>query len=358
MTNETEIDVTGGVDTHKHNHVAAALDRLGGVLATATFPATAAGYRSLLEWLGAYGRIGAVGVEGTGSWGAGLSRSLTEAGVTVVEVNRPDRQLRRRHGKTDTVDAIAAGRAVLSGSATGAPKAATGLVECIRLLRIARRSASKARTQAMNQFQSVADTAPDELRAQLATLGTAERFRRAARFHKRPPTTPTAAAKMALSVIARRWVGPEAEIHELDVVLRDLVRDVAPELVAKHGVGPDTAGALLVAAGDNPARLRSEASFAALCGSSPIEASSGQTIRHRLNRGGNREANSALWRIVLVRMKGDPRTRAYVERRTHEGLSKPEIMRCLKRYVAREVYQAIKTIGLPHGDNARQPAAA
>ena len=340
------VEVIGGVDTHKEFHAAAALDRLGGVLATAEFRTTARGYIDLLRWLRSFGHVVAVGVEGTGSWGAGLARFLAVEGVNVVEVNRPDRQLRRRHGKTDMVDAIAAGRAVLAGTATSTPKSTTGLVECIRLLRIARRSAMKARTQAVNQFHSVIDTAPEDLRAELNSVRLVEQLRRAARFRNTEPVTPRAAAKVALTSISRRWADLQEEIVLLDGQLQALVKQTAPDLVASHGIGPDTAGALLVAAGDNPERLHNEAAFAALCGSSPVQASSGKTTRHRLNRGGNREANNALWRIVLVRMGSEPRTREYVQRRTNDGLSKPEIMRCLKRYVAREVFQTIRSLGL------------
>ncbi len=265
----------------------------------------------------------------------------------MIEINRPDRQARRRHGKNDNVDAIAAARAVMSGDATSIPKSAGGNVECIRLLRVARRSAMHARTQAVNQFHSIVDTAPDDLRAELAPLRGRARYEKAARFHTPTSMSPRAAAKIALCAIARRWVALDAEMDALDQHLRVLVRETAPALIARHGVGPDTAGALLVAAGDNPERLRSEASLASLCGVSPIEASSGRTNRHRLNRGGNREANSALWRIVLVRMKTEDRTRDYVERRTKEGLSKIEIMRCLKRYVAREIYRDLRNIVIP-----------
>ena len=342
--NETIGNITGGVDTHKDNHVAAALDSLGGVLGTATFPATRKGYMALLAWLRSFGTIVAVGVEGTGSWGVGLARFLATAEITVIEINCPDRRARRRHGKNDTVDAIAAARAVLSGDASSIPKTAGGNVECIRLLRVARRSAIRARTQAANQFQSIVDTAPDELRAEMSASRGRNRFIKAARFHAPASMSPRAAAKIALCAIARRWIALDAEIHAFDVHLRTLIKETAPVLVARHAVGPDTAGALLVAAGDNPERLRNEASFASLCGVSPVEASSGRTNRHRLNRGGNREANAALWRIVLVRMNSEERTKRYVERRTTEGLSKIEIMRCLKRYVAREIYRDLLAI--------------
>jgi transposase len=282
-----------------------------------------------------------VGVEGTGSWGAGLARYLTGEGLEVVEVDRPNRQLRRLRGKSDPVDAEAAARAALNGEAKGTPKARTGPVEAIRALRVARRSAMKARTQALAQIRALITTAPEELRAQLRPLPTADVVTMAARYRPGDPTTVVGATKLALRELALRVRYLEDQVDRLDATLAPLVTATCPELIARFGVGPQTAAALLVAAGDNPDRLRHEAAFAALCGSSPVEASSGRVVRHRLNRGGDRQANHALWRIVFVRMRFDPRTRDYVERRTKEGLSKKEIMRCLKRYVAREVYQCL-----------------
>lgn len=335
--------IIGGVDTHKDVHVAAALDGHGRMLGSASFPTTAVGYRALAGWLTGFGPLAAVGVEGTGCWGAGLARHLNAAGIDVVEVNRPNCQRRRRLGKSDAIDAEEAARSVLSGDARGVPKSATGRVECIRLLRIARRGAIKARMQATNTMHSLIDTAPEELRAQLRPLSQPRRVQTAARYRPGQPTEPRAAAKYALASIARRLQALEAEISDLSRQLDALTAAAAPALHARFGLGTDTIGALLVAAGDNPERLRNEQSFAALCGTSPVQASSGRTNRHRLNQGGNREANSALWRIVIVRMKYDTETRAYVKRRTEEGLSKPEIIRCLKRYVAREIYRDLVT---------------
>ncbi len=338
----TRRNVIGGVDTHKDIHVVAAVDGRGRVLASETFDATAGGYRSLLGWLRSQGDVVAVGIEGTGSWGAGLSRHLREEGVRVVEVNRPNRQLRRQRGKSDPVDAEAAARAVVAGHATGLAKSADGLVECIRLLRVAHRGALKARTQAAAQLHTVVSTAPEPIRARFRGLSRRRLISRAARLRSGKPDEPGTAAKMAIASVARRWLILDAEVETLKGELRHLVGAAAPSLIAKPGVGPDTAGALLVAAGDNPDRLHSEAAFAAVCGVSPVEASSGKVVRHRLNRGGNRAANSALWRIVLVRLKSDPKTREYFARRTAEGRSAREIMRCLKRYVAREMYAAIR----------------
>jgi len=265
-------------------------------------------------------------------------------GHTVVEVDRPDRRTRRLQGKSDPVDAEAAARAVLAGTASGCPKAGDGRVEMIRSLRVARRSALKARTQATNQLLALVLTSPERVRGSLRGLSVPSVVRVAARFRRGPLVDPAAATKLALRHLARRHAALSAEIAELDRDLALVVGAVAPALLALPGVGTDVAGALLVAAGDNPERLSSEAAFARLCGVAPLPASSGKTNRHRLNRGGDRIANNALWRIVMVRMSTDPRTRNYVERRTKEGLSKKEIIRCLKRYVAREVYHRLEGV--------------
>jgi len=336
--------VVGGVDTHRDVHVAAIVDEIGTVLGSAEFPSTAAGHRGLLRWLRRFGELDKVGVEGTGAWGAGLARFLAAAGVAVVEVDRPNRQHRRRYGKSDTTDAEAAARAALNGEAHGVPKTRTGNVEAIRALRVARRSALKARTQAANQLHALVVTAPDELRAKLAHLPLAELAGTASRFRVNATITATTGTKIALTEIARRWLALGDEIARLDGHLDALVAATAPRLVARHGVGTDTAGALLVAAGDNPHRLRNERSFAALCGLSPLDASSGLQRRHRLNRGGDREANHALWRIALVRMSCDPKTKAYVAKRSAEGRTKKEIIRCLKRYIAREIHPDLLAI--------------
>ena len=336
--------VVGGVDTHKDTHVAAALDRLGRLLGTAEFPTTPAGYRALLTWLARFGTVERVGVEGTGAWGAGLARFLRTAGVRVIEVDRPNRQRRRRRGKSDPADAEAAGRAVLAGDVSGVQKDQDGPVEAMRALRVAQRSAERARTQATNQYRSLLDTAPAHLREQLRGLSLRQMVDRASRFRPgKVLSDPTAATKAALRSLARRWLALAAEIEALERQLAALVQVAAPPaLLAEFGVGPDVAGALLVAAGDNPDRLRTEAAFAALCGASPLDASSGRQRRHRLNRGGNREANSALWRIVMVRLRWDhAEARAYVDRRVAEGKTRREAIRCLKRFLARRIWRLL-----------------
>jgi transposase len=348
---DSAIRVTVGVDTHAELHVGVALDQFGRRLGTRSVPTTPAGFAELVTWAGAFGVLEQVGIEGTGSYGAGLTRWLRTQGVVVIEVERPhrhDRQGRRRRGKSDPIDAETAARAVQAGTVIGHPKAGDGQVEMIRALRLARRSAMKARTQAANQLHALVVTAPDELRDRLRTLLTAGLVTRAAAFRsvRRGVTlaSPMAATKLALKLIAVRYRQLTAEIEALDAHLDQLVAATAPELIAVKGVGTDIAGALLVAAGDNPSRLCGEAAFAALCGVAPVPASSGKSHRHRLSRGGNRDANRALYLLALGRMSWDPRTRAYVERRTATGLSKPEIIRCLKRYLARELYPTLPSL--------------
>ena len=338
------IAVIGGVDTHTDAHQAAVIDTIGRHLATESFPTTPAGYRDLLTWLRSHGELIAVGVEGTGASGAELARLLRTEDVTVVDVDRPDRRARRANGKSDPVDAYAAATAVLSGRASGIPKARDGIVAAIRALRLPRASAAKARAQAINQIRGLIIAAPTSVREPLRNLTTAKLTARLAAT--RPGTDvadPAVAVRIALRRLARRWQQLTDEIAEADAELGLLVATAAPQLLALPGVGTETAGQLLVTAGDNPERLASEASFAHLCATAPVPASSGRTDRHRLNRGGDRQANRALHTIVVVRMRHDPRTREYVARRKAQGLNNKDIIRCLKRFVAREIYRLLKT---------------
>jgi transposase len=331
--------ITGGVDTHLDVHVAAAVDAGGGVLGVESFPTTSAGFVQLYDWLMTFGAVARVGVEGTGAYGAGLARYLRSRDVEVVEVDRPNRQQRRRAGKSDTVDAIEAARAALSGRASGIAKTADGKAEAIRALLIAKRSARDTRIMCLNQIRHLGFTAPDELRERLRGVSRRRLAHTAAALRPSGTDPVMYSTKLALQTLGRRVLDLDTATERLDHQLAMLVREAAPELLALDGVGIDTAAILLVAAGDNPQRLRNEAAFAHLCGVAPIEASSGKTVRHRLNRGGNRQGNHALWRIVFTRMSSDERTRKYVARRLAEGRSKPEIIRILKRYVAREVYK-------------------
>jgi transposase len=334
---ESTRPVTGGVDTHADVHVAAAVDANGGVLGVQSFATTPAGFAQLHGWLTEFGDMARVGVEGTGAYGAGLARFLRARELEVIEVDRPNRQLRRRAGKSDTVDAIEAARAALSGRASGIAKSADGDVEAIRVLLVARRSARDVRIKYLNQIRHLGFTAPDELRERLRGV-PADQLARTAASLRPGAGTVMHATKLAIRTLGRRVLDLEADARHLDQLIDELVCRTAPSLLDVHGVGTHTAAILLVAAGDNPHRLKSEAAFAHLCGVAPLPASSGKVIRHRLNPGGNRQANHALWRIVFTRMSSDERTRKYVARRTSEGLTTREVMRMLKRYVAREIY--------------------
>jgi transposase len=335
--------ITGGVDTHADVHVAAALDSIGGLLGIKEFPATPTGYVRLLDWLCGFGTVCLAGIEGTGSYGAGLSRHLATAGVRVAGIDRSDRQDRRRQGKSGPLDAVSAARAAQSGRARGAPKGRDGTVEAIRALMVARRSAAGERTQTINQARALVLTGPDDLRSRFAGHTAAALMAALASLRPRPGSTVGYATRIALRELGRRAQFLDDQLERLDELIVPLVTARAPGLLALYGIGPHTAALLLIAAGDHPGRLRSEAAWAHLCAAAPIPASSGKTIRHRLNPGGDRQANHALWRIVFTRMGSDPATRAYAERRTAEGKSKAEIIRCLKRYVAREACPHLRT---------------
>jgi transposase len=337
--------VTGGVDTHLDVHVAAALDPLGSLLGSKAFDTTPVGYQSLLDWLEGFGAVTKVGVEGTGSYGAGLARFLRKSHIEVIEVDRPNRAARRRSGKSDPLDAVEAARAALGGRASSISKSKDGAVEAIRVLVVAKRSARQARVKALTQMRHLIITAPDQLRSRLKGLTVIALVGEAARLRPSKTGDPvTAAHKASLCSLAKRIQGLEEEIAELDQRIEALLAVTAPELLSRFGVGPDTAAALLVSAGDNPERLHSEAAWAHLCGVAPIPASSGKTTRHRLDRGGDRNANSALWRIVMVRIAHDPETTAYFERKVKEGRSKRDVIRLLKRYVAREMYHYLPRV--------------
>jgi transposase len=334
--------ITGGVDTHADVHVAAALDPVGGLLGVQEFPATPAGYACLLEWLGGFGTVCLVGIEGTGSYGAGLARHIAAGGIRVVEVDRSDRQDRRRKGKSDPLDAVSAARAAQSGRAAGMPKGRDGQVEAIRALMVAKRTARSERIQTINQARSLIVTGPDDLRARFAGHSADGLVAELASLRPRPGSMIRYHTLLSLRELGRRVAFLDGQLQRLDALIVPLVTARAPGLLALYGVGHDTAAKLLIAAGDHPERLRSEAAWAHLCATAPIPASSGKVTRHRLNPGGDRQANHALYRIVITRMSSHPPTRAYVERRSEEGLSKKEIIRCLKRYVAREVYPHLR----------------
>ena len=342
-TGTRTLTITGGIDTHADFHVAAAIDHNGGVVGVETFGTTVGGHRELVRWLAGFGVIATVGVEGTGSYGAGIARQLTGKGISVVEVDRPNRQARHRGGKSDSVDAIAAARAALSGTATGTPKARDGNVEAIRVLSVARRSAATEWIQIINQMRHLCFTAPEEIRRRFCDLSPITLVRTAAGLRPRNDGTDVVrfTTLMTLRELGQRALFLREQKNRLNAQMRPLIRETAPDLLEVYGVGFDVAAKLLIAAGDNPHRIRSEAAWAHLCGVAPVPASSGKNQRHRLNRGGNRQANSAIHRIMLTRMAHDEATRAYIVRRTSDGKSMGETARMLKRYIAREVYKTL-----------------
>jgi transposase len=334
-------EVILGVDTHLNLHVGALISNSGKFLGTLSVTTDAAGYLELITWARSFGTLCRAGVEGTGTYGAGLARALRDHKVQVLEVNRPDRARRRSRGKSDPTDAENAARAVLSGMATAVPKEQTGAAEAMRSVSVTRRSAVKAQTQAINQLRALLISAPPEIRQRLWKERTSDCVMGCSRLRSLGSTPLLQTLTATLVLLAKRWLALKEEIKTLDAMLESLTTRYAPRLRGRFGVGPQTAAVLVAVAGDNPERLKSESSLAALCGVSPLQASSGKTVRHRLNSGGDRSANNALWTITMVRMRSDPRTRAYVERRTKEGMSRKEIHRCLKRYLVREVYPLI-----------------
>lgn len=332
--------VYGGVDTHQDVHVAAVVNHIGVLQATKSFPTTPLGLKSLERWLQRHGQVVKIGVEGTGTYGLGLQRVLQDAGHEVVEVNRPNRQLRRAKGKSDTIDAEAAARAVLAGHATATPKSHDGIVEAMRVMLVAHASTKQALQKIDARIRALIVTAPDALRIELRGTSPKTRAGRAARL--RPgddPTDVATATRIALRILGRQRQSQAADLAHLHTQLDELTIGANPGLRQVPGVGPIVAATLLVAAGDNPERMTSDAAFAALCGACPVPASSGKTTTMRLNRGGNRQANSALFRIAVVRLSVQHEaTVEYVARRTAEGKSQRAILRSLKRYIAREIY--------------------
>jgi transposase len=336
--------VVGGVYTHKDLHVAAVVDEHDRVLSTEFFPTTRHGYKTMLSWMRSFGAVERIGIECTGTYGAGLMRYLQRAGLEVLEVTAPDKTDRRKRGKDDAFDAQNAAHAAFAGIRTVTPKTRDGMIESLRVLKVCRKSAMSARRVSLQMIHSNIISAPDGLRDQLRGMTRMQLIRTLAAW--RPDMTAfrnvARAYRIAFKSLARRYLELHDEIADLDIMITAMVDDLAPDLIGKNAVGYQSASQLLITAGDNPERLKSEASFAALCGVSPIPASSGQTRRHRLNRGGDRAANSALHIIAIGRLRTELRTQDYVAKRQTEGLSKMEALRCVKRYIAREVYYCLR----------------
>lgn len=333
-----------GVDTHKYIHVAAVMDSIGGILTTLKIATDVAGYNQLLEWAAGFGKTIAFGIEGTGSYGAGLTSFLRRNDHKVIEVSRPDRRLRRLNGKSTRWMLRTLPEGVLAGFATATPKSADGAVEMIRQLKVAHDTAVKDRTGAMITLKAMLIHASEDLRRETAGKTQKMIARHCAVLRPRGLNTPEDANRHVLRSIAKRWMTFNDEIIELEEMIKDLVAQRAPHLLERFRIGVDTAAEILIVAGDNPERIRNEAAFAKLAGISPIPAGSGMTSgKHRINQGGHRQLNAAIYRTVIVRMRFHEPTIAYVARRTAEGKSKRDIIRCLKRYVIREVYHLVKT---------------
>ena len=332
--------VVGGVDTHKDLHVAAVVDEHDRVLGSRCFATTRHGYKQMLAWMRSFGQLRRIGVEATGTYGAGLLRYMQNAGVEVLEVTTPDKHDRRKRGKNDDLDAQNAAHAAFAGRRTVTPKSRDGMIESLRVLKACRKTAVAARRVALQMIHNTIICAPDELRETLRKMTRMQLIRTLAAW--RPDLTDyrnvVSAYRITLKSLGRRYLELHDEIADLDTMIGAIVDELAPDLVARNSIGHGSAAQLLLTAGDNVERLQSEASFAALCGVSPVPASSGKTTRHRLNRGGDRAANSALHIIAIGRLRTDPRTKAYIAKRIAEGHSKLEAIRCLKRYIAREVF--------------------
>lgn len=337
-----------GVDTHQRAHHAAIVATDGRPLADREFPTTTVGYTELWQWACGFGRIETAAVESSASYGAGLTRMLTDHGVAVIEVNAPDLPRRYAQGKTDQLDAYAAAMAVITGRATAVAKDTRGAVESVRMLTVARTSAVDEATRIGNQIRDLCTTAPAEFADQARHARTTAK--RAA-FIKGLPvpaekadlSAPAAAFVRAARSLLDRHRLAQTEVRSLTRELQRLLTTVVPTLLSRPQIGPVTAARLVLTAGDNVERMGSEARFAKLVGAAPLPASSGKTSRHRLNRGGDRQANSALHMIAVGRMKSHPPTLAYVERRSAEYKTKKDIIRCLKRYIAREVFRDLTT---------------
>lgn len=338
MTNQENL--IGGIDSHKDTIHVAVITEIGHQVTDREFPTTAMGYRNAVAWLTSHGRIQAVGVEGTSSYGLGICTALSVAGMKVIEVNRTRPAERRKQGKTDSLDAYRAARSVLTGEASTSPKRAS--IESLRALNIARRSAVKAQQGAGRQLGALLVNAPAHIRDQYRHLTSTKLV--STLVNTRPgqvKDTHDADTLFALRSLARRHRDLTNEITELQQRMSTRATTANPGLLAVKGVGTVVGAQLLITAGDNPDRLRSPASFAALCGTAPIPVSSGRTDRHRLSRGGDRQANAALHHIVNVRMSTDPRTRAYRDSHLAKGWTNKAIYRALKRAVAREIYRAL-----------------
>lgn len=347
----TETAVVGGVDTHKDLHVAAVVKFWGPSFSPQHGKVTGRCWHGMIS----FGALKRIGVECTGTYGSGLLRYLQNAGLEVLEVTAPDRMERRKRGKSNTIDAECAAHAAFSGIRTVTPKTRNGMIESLRVLKTCRKTAISARRVALQIIHSNIISASDELREQLRNMTRMQLIRTLGSW--RPDASEyrnvTNVYRISLKSLARRYLELHDEIADLDVMIAAIVDELAPELIKRNAIGYESASQLLITAGNNPQRLRSEPGFAALCGVSPVPVSSGKTNRYRLNQGGDRAANSALHIIAIGRLRTDDKTKEYVARRVVEGHTKMEAIRCLKRYISREVYTLLRNQNrlLPPPDN-------
>ncbi|MFL5967974.1 MAG: IS110 family transposase [Gaiellaceae bacterium] len=338
-----EVDYVIGVDTHRDQHtLAVVVAPTGAVVAQTVVRASGAGYARALRFAGSHaGGVRAWAIEGAGHYGAGLTRYLSDRGETVLEIGRHARTERRLRGKDDPLDAIRAARAGLAAETLTLPRAGQRQ-EALRVLLLARRSAVDVRRVALVQLRSVIVTAPEQLRDELRRLPPTQLIRRCSRFRRSQSRTANElAVVLALRSLARRIEAATSEADELEREIRQHVRALAPELLAEPGVGPIVAAQLIVS-WSHKDRVRSEAAFARLAGVAPLPASSGQTIRHRLSRGGDRQLNRAIHTVILHRRQHDPATRDYIARRVADGKTTREATRVLKRYLARHLYRVMQ----------------
>lgn len=343
--------IYAGVDTHTDTHTVALVDEYGKPFGTGTFPTSPEGYEALIGMLPGPAEVAAIGVEGTNSFGAALARRLTAAGYEVREVLRPKRSVRRRDGKSDPIDAVTAARSVLADDDAGTPKSSDGWVEALRNLNAERSRLVSAMTMLSNSTQGLLVTAPEPIRERYRGIRSEARMTRLASCRPAGGLVERGVLT-ALKAAGKAWKALKEQTDVLERAMRAILEEHARPLLDIYRASTVVAATLAIVAGDNPERIRGEAVFAKLCGVCPLPASSGRTNRHRLNRGGNRQGNMALHRIAIVRLRHHQPTRDYMARKTGEGKSKLEVIRCLKRFIAREACRAL--IAARAGDPGRE----
>lgn len=345
MKDEEAFLVYAGIDTHKENHALCLVDQFGRKISGEIYPANKEGYAMIAKAIGEPKNCGGVGIEGTMSYGSGIYKYLQSKGYKVFEILGPKVD---RHkcgvGKSDLIDAERAAQMALKGQNIYSPKSADGWVEALRALHITRNTYVKITTSITNIVKSLLVTAPNDIRDEFASIKNVKNMMASLSEKREVEDVVEQALFSALQSLALTWIDANKKADELEEEMRVILEEHAPALLVIEGCGTLTSAQLAITAGDNPRRMKNKNAFAALCGVSPVPASTGDNgrpKRYRLNRGGDRHANCALYRIVKSRLAYDEQTKAYVEKRKSEGKTKKEIIRCLKRYVANEVYRAL-----------------